>query len=159
MPFRNFLKWRPERRRSPRFEGEDLVAYYWTGAVPDPRIVRQIGMYGARIIAPEGFYPGTMLQIVFEDRAANSENGDAKPHICVCTRTLRTVEDGFCVAFLFTDVAECRGLLRFLSALTRKTPPQAERPEAGKELEKVAGTEEEGKDLSDKAGDEERKAT
>lgn len=120
MSVRKLPKRRFERRRSPRIEGEDLVAYYWTGAIPDPRVVRQIGLDGADIIAPESFYPGTVLQMVFEDRAASREDGTANPHICVSAMMLRRVADGFCVAFPFADAAERRRLDHFLGALKRR---------------------------------------
>jgi hypothetical protein len=117
-----FLKRRSERRRAPRIRGEDLVAYYWTGAVPDPRKVPEVGLYGASIAAPESFYPGTLMQIVLEDRAANPNDGEDNPHTCVYARVVRRTGDGFCVAFLFSETAERRRLRHFLDHLIRYVP-------------------------------------
>src|SRR5512138_3372591 len=105
MPVGSFFKRRFERRRSPRIDGEDLVAYYWTGAIPSPREVRQIGLHGAFIVAPDRFYPGTLVQIVFEDRATGGQDGDGHPNICVYAQALRRAADGLCVAFLFGNAA------------------------------------------------------
>ncbi len=121
-----FLKRRFERRRSPRIDGEDLVAYYWTGSIPSPREVRQIGLHGAFIVAPDRFYPGTMVQIVFEDRATGGEDGSVHPHVCVYTRALRRAPDGFCVAFMFGDGRERKRFRRFLDHVKRRAVEQTE---------------------------------
>jgi hypothetical protein len=105
-----------------RIDGEDLVTYFWNGATPIPREVRQIGLGGAVIVAPERFYPGTLIQLVLEDRASRQGDGASKPHICVYAMALRAVEDGFSVAFPSRDPAERRRLRRFLEAVVRKAP-------------------------------------
>lgn len=130
MSFRDIFR-RPERRRAPRFEAKDLVAYYWTGAPPYPHKVRQIGLYGAQILAPELFYPGTLLIMVLEDRAAQSEDGYPKPNISVCAQAVRRVAGGFSAEFVFANAAERRGLLRFLEKVTREVPKEAKAGEAG----------------------------
>ena len=132
------------------------MAYYWTGAVPEPRKVRQIGLFGARILGPEGFYPGTLLQIVLEDRAAGVSNG-TPPHICVCAKALRKVEDGFCVAFMFGDARERRMLLRFLEILA-KAVEGPKGPELVREV-KQAGSAEEAEYPGNAAGGMERGTT
>ena len=111
-----------EHRRTPRTRAEDLVAYYWTGSVPKPREVRDIGLYGAFIVGPETFYPGTVVQLVFEDRAAGRITGSASPQIGVYGRALRREPDGFPVSFLFGDGWERREFRRFLENLKREEP-------------------------------------
>lgn len=121
-----FLRRRLERRRSPRIDGEDLVAYYWTGTIPAPRQVRGIGRYGAFIVTPDTFYPGTLVQIVFEDRAAGVPDGSGPPHICVYGKALRRAADGLAVAFLFGDAKERRRFSRFLDHVKRKAVEEIE---------------------------------
>ena len=121
MTIRQLLSQAGDRRRSPRTQPEDLVAYYWTGALPRPNSVYDVGPYGAHIVAPDGFYLGTVIEIVLEDRAAGRLSGVGSPHTCVHGRVLRTVADGFCVEFVFGDAPERRRFRQFL-----------ERPEAEK---------------------------
>ena len=120
MSIRKWLSQAADRRRSPRVQPEDLVAYYWTGAVSRPNSVREIGPYGARIVASAGFYPGTVIEIVLEDRAAGQDDGAENPHSRVYGKVLRTVADGFCVGFVFRDVSERRGFRLFLAGLKRR---------------------------------------
>jgi len=99
---------------------KDLVAYYWTGAVPCPRLVYDIGLYGAHIVASSGFYPGTVVEIVFEEQAAEQEIRGKTDHLCVYGRVLRIVADGFCVEFVFEDASARRRFLQFFSGLKRR---------------------------------------
>ena len=109
-----------ERRRWPRMQPEDLVVFYWTGSRPLPYSVCEISISGARILAPEGFYPGTLIEMVFENRAAGLDQDAGPANICVCGRVLRRVTDGFCVEFVFGGRAERRGFRQFLSGLKRR---------------------------------------
>jgi hypothetical protein len=122
MSIRQWLTNSGDKRRSPRVQPEDLVAYYWTGAVPRPSSVRDIGMYGAHIVAPAGFhfYVGTVVEIVFESRAVGGNNGAGSHHICVEGRVLRTVTNGFCVEFVFGDSSTRRRFRRFLGGVKRR---------------------------------------
>lgn len=117
---RKLLSKRAGRRRSPRIQPADLAAYYWTGGVPRPHPVFEIGVYGAHIGAPAAFYPGTVVEIVFEDRAAALNNGAGSHHICIYGRVLRTVADGFCVEFVFDGPSQRRKYRQFLNGLKRR---------------------------------------
>lgn len=108
------------RRRGPRVQTEGLVAYYWTGSLPKPNVVRDIGPYGACIVAPDVFYPQTLVQIVLEDVGAKPGDGSPNPHICVCGRVCRRTQDGFCVSFVFGDSHERMRLRHFLKRLKRR---------------------------------------
>src|ERR1035441_8512217 len=124
----------PERRRSPRMHPEGLEAYYWTGGVPRPHPVFEIGVYGAHIGAPAtfhlgapaAFYPGTVVEIVFEDRAASQNNGVESLHICIFGRVLRTVADGFCVEFVFDGASQRRNFRQFLNGLKRRNQDETD---------------------------------
>jgi hypothetical protein len=120
MSIRQWLSNSENRRRSPRILPKELVAYYWTGAVPRPSQVYDIGPYGAHIVAPSGFYPGTVLEIIFEEQAAGAINSGQADHLCVYGKVLRTVPDGFCVEFVFDDAPSRRRFRQFLSGLKRR---------------------------------------
>jgi hypothetical protein len=111
-----------ERRRTPRVQAADLVAYYWTGSVPMPREVREIGLHGAFIVGPESFYPGTVVQLVLEDRAAGPITGAGGEPMCVYGKALRREASGFPVAFLFENGSERRRFRRFLEQVKREEP-------------------------------------
>ena len=106
--------------RSPRMEPENLVAYYWTGGVPSPNLVRDISLCGARIAAPDRFYLGTAIQIVLENRAAAPTDGAGSPHTCVYAKVIRYTSDGFCVKFGFEDARARYSFRRFLRALRHR---------------------------------------
>jgi hypothetical protein len=109
-----------DKRRSARILPEDLVAYYWTGSTPQPNQVGDVGLYGARIVSRLGFYPGTVVEFIFEDRAASRNDGVQSHHICAYGRVLRSVVDGFCVEFVFRDASERRRFRQFLGGLKRR---------------------------------------
>jgi hypothetical protein len=120
MSIRQWLSNSGNQRRSTRMQPKDLVAYYWTGAVSRPRPVYDIGLYGAHIVAPSGFYPGTVVEIIFEEQAAGLRNTGQANHLCVYGTVLRTVADGFCVEFVFDDASARRRFRQFLSGLKRR---------------------------------------
>jgi hypothetical protein len=120
MSIRQWLSNSGDQRRSPRMQPKDLVAYYWTGAVPRPRPIYDIGLYGARIVAPSGFYPGTVVEIIFEEQAAIRKNAGETNHLRVYGKVLRSVTDGFCVEFVFDDASARRKVRQFLSGLERR---------------------------------------
>jgi hypothetical protein len=98
----------------------DLVAYYWTGGIPRPNPVFEIGLHGAHIVAPAAIYLGTLVEIVFEDRSAALNYGGESEYICVSGRVLRAVTDGFCVEFVFDDASQRSKFRHFLNALQRR---------------------------------------
>ena len=143
---RQLLSKPAERRRSARMQPADLVAYYWTGGLPRPSQVFEIGVYGARIVAPAAYYRGTIVEFVFEDRAATLNNGVVSHHICIWGRVLRTVADGFCVEFAFKDAPQRRKFRQFLAGLKRRNEDETsteETPETDTEetpIEQRPGT-------------------
>jgi len=120
MLLRRLLSQKEDRRRSPRLQPEDVVAYYWTGGLPRPNAVSDIGPDGARIVAPGVLYLGTVIQIVFEDRAASRSHGVEGDRICVYGRVLRAVAGGFCVEFVFGGASERRRFRQFLHRLKQR---------------------------------------
>jgi hypothetical protein len=134
----SWLKQVTDRRRTPRFVPEALVAHFWTGGMPRPSSIHDIGLYGARVITKEVFYAGTLLQIVLQ----NLDQPDTT--ICVFSQVLRKTEDGFSVSFVFGQSKERRLLARFLSEVRRKpvaeSQPAAPGPDGGGLLEEASST-------------------
>src|ERR1039457_1686725 len=120
MSIRDLIRQIAERRRTSRIPAQGLAAYYWTGGISKPRDVRDIGLHGAYVVAPDVFYPGTLVQIVLENRAAGHGDGQGIPSIAVTAEVCRQTPEGFGVAFSFGDSSERRQLRRFLEGLTRQ---------------------------------------
>jgi hypothetical protein len=120
MSIREWLKRAEDRRRAERLRPADLMVYYWTGARPEPRKVSDLGPYGARIIAPAGFYPGTLVVLAFTRQNAPEISG-VPGDISVCGKVTRNEEDGFCVEFQFGSTAERRSFRTFFYELKRST--------------------------------------
>jgi len=131
MSIRSLIRRITDRRRASRIQVQGLAAYFWTGGISKPRDVRDIGLYGAYIIAPEVPYPGTLLQIVLENGAAGQGGGMAMPRITVWGRVCRGTPEGFCAGFVFGDSSERRQLRRFLQGVTTRGQPEAELATAG----------------------------
>jgi hypothetical protein len=124
----------------------DLVAYYWTGGVPRPNPVFEIGLHGAHIVAPASLYLGTLVEIVFEDRSAALNYGAESAYICIYGRVLRKVTDGFCVEFVFDNASQRSKFRHFLNGLKRRNEDETnteETPETNTEeppIEQRPGT-------------------
>src|ERR1035441_672913 len=125
MSIRDLIRQIAERRRTSRIPAQGLAAYYWTGGIPKPRDVRDIGLHGAYVVAPDFFYPGTLVQIVLENRADGHGDGQGIPSIAVTAEVCRQTPEGFGVAFSFGDSSERRQLRRFLEGLTRQGQVEA----------------------------------
>jgi Flp pilus assembly protein TadG len=81
--------------------------------------VRDIGLYGAYILAPSGLYPATLINLVFENQATVDTS------ISLCAQVGRQTQDGFCVSFLLRGARERRQLAQFLASVKRKAPGEA----------------------------------
>jgi Flp pilus assembly protein TadG len=84
--------------------------------------VRDIGLHGAYIRAPNGFYPATLMNLMLENQAI------AGSSLSICVQVGRQTEDGFCVSFLPRDPRERRKLARFLAGVRQRSA--ADLPEA-----------------------------
>jgi Flp pilus assembly protein TadG len=104
-----------ERRGGPRICPCNLVAYYWTGATPEPRLVRDIGISGAFIEAPEIFYPGTLIQMALVDQSGSASGPEGR--IFVCAKALERRMGGFSVCFPFLAGKERRAMRHFVEGL------------------------------------------
>jgi len=128
MSIREWFKRAEDRRRADRHHPEDLIAFFWTGGRPMPQQVSDIGPYGARIMAPAGFYPGTLVVLVLVDRAARQDESESQHDLCVCGKVTRNEADGFGVEFQFGSTAERRNFRLFFNKLKRSTKHATEAP-------------------------------
>ncbi len=112
---------RKELRRAPRFMQPEIVVYYWDGAAPEGRRIRDISRSGAYIRTPERWYPGTIVRLVLQKYpAAKPGDGAAVPvaSTCIPARVVRHGRDGVAVEFVFRDAKEEKTLRAFLAAFS-----------------------------------------
>jgi hypothetical protein len=111
------------------------MAHYWTGGISAPRPVKEIGLYGAAIAAPEVYYPGTLIRISLEDVTVAEDGGKAIQYAGLWGKVLRMMSDGFCVAFIFESRAERMHFRHFLEQACKRGLDEND----GDETEKVRG--------------------
>jgi len=97
------------------------VAHYWTGGYPTPRQVVDISQSGAAILAPDVYYPGTVIRIALEDVVSVDSPAGVTAYAGVWGRVLRRSDDGFSVQFVFENQAERRYFCEFLGGLRRRS--------------------------------------
>lgn len=97
------------------------MAHYWTGGAPSPRRVSNVSVDGAYIEAPDKWYPGTVITLIFQRGSARPPNREEhtsnRGELSPCTIravVVRSAPDGFGVEFLFGDDDERTGFQQFL---------------------------------------------
>lgn len=127
LKFFNWL-WPSERRRTRRKEFLPLAAYYWDGAEPKPRQVKDVSPEGMYLLTDERWYPNTMLQMTLVRNDRN--RGEPGHSIRLAARVIRAGQDGVGFAFVVKSrTADAMGvfeiettkadLKRFLAGLYR----------------------------------------
>jgi len=123
--------WSEERRRAERHTALPLAAYYWDGAAPAPRQVRDISPEGMFLLTEQRWYPNTMITMTL----TRSDKPDTDPDrsIKIATRVVRSGTDGVGLAFVvpssrsrnsdgpFAYVADRKDLTEFLARLESDT--------------------------------------
>ena len=109
-----------ERRASSRFVPKNLLARYWTGGASSPRQVKDCGLGGALIVAPEVFYLGTYIHIGLEDPRDPAGRSESYRFGGAWGEVVRQFGGGFCVAFVFETSGEQREFRRFLEEVKRR---------------------------------------
>lgn len=91
--------WPAERRRAKRKSTLPLEAYYWDGAEPQPRRVKNVSPEGMYLLTEQRWYRNTLLQmtLVRRDRA----EGQSDRSIRITARVIRSGIDGAGFAFAF----------------------------------------------------------
>jgi len=93
--------WSPDPRKAPRIKEPGLAAYYWNGAAPEAKIVKDISASGMYVVTEERWYPGTLVLMTLQ----KTETGEiiVERSIAVQTRAVRWGPDGVGLQFLLPD--------------------------------------------------------
>ena len=94
------------RRRATRHIEPRLVAFYWDGAVPKPRYIRDVSNTGFYLVTDQPWYPGTLITMTLQ-RVEKSDDG-SKSSIAVQAKVIRSGEDGIAVKFVFPQAENAR---------------------------------------------------
>ena len=90
--------WPSDRRGAKRKTALPLAAYYWTGAEPKPRQVKDVSLDGMYVVTKERWYPNTMLQITLV--RMDRRQDDPAASIRLAARVVRSDPDGVGFAFV-----------------------------------------------------------
>ena len=90
--------WSEERRQAERRASLPLQAYYWDGATPTPRQVRDISPEGMYLVTDQRWYPNTLISMTL----ARTDKTEADPGraIMLMARVVRSGTDGVGMAFV-----------------------------------------------------------
>jgi hypothetical protein len=95
-----------QQQRAPRHIEPRLVGFYWDGAVPKPRYIRDVSSTGFYLLTEERWYPGTLITMTLQ--RTEKANDGSKRSIAVQARVIRRGEDGVAVAFVFPQAEDAR---------------------------------------------------
>ncbi len=90
--------WSPDPRKAPRVAAPGLAAYYWTGAAPKARDIKDISSTGLYVVTEERWYPGTLVLMTIQRTDAGEES--AERTIAVHSRAVRWGNDGVGLQFI-----------------------------------------------------------
>lgn len=119
--------WSEERRDAERQTSLPLAAYYWDGATPTPRQVRDISPTGMFLLTEQRWYPNTMIAMTLT--RSDLPETDPERSIKIAARVVRAGTDGVGLSFVvppsrtrgsegpFAYVADRKGLTQFLARL------------------------------------------
>jgi hypothetical protein len=94
------------QRRAQRHLEPRLVAFYWDGAVPLPRYIRDVSNTGFYLVTDQRWYPGTLITMTLQ-RTEKSDDG-SRSSIEVRAKVIRAGDDGVAVAFVFPQAEDAR---------------------------------------------------
>src|SRR5713226_7653411 len=102
----------PQWQRLPEGVERQLAAYYWDGAAPVPREVRNVSPQGAYIVTSEKWYPGTIMDLGLEYKAQPAGTSLApKLAVRVRSKVVSHGPDGVAVAFVYVNRQERQELV------------------------------------------------
>jgi hypothetical protein len=93
--------WSPDPRKAPRSPASRLAAYYWTGAAPQARDVKDISSTGLYVVTEERWYPGTLVLMTLQRTDCGEET--AERSISVHSRAVRWGNDGVGLQFVLKN--------------------------------------------------------
>jgi hypothetical protein len=108
VPPRNWVKrwWAPDPRKAPREPVSGVAAYYWNGAPPKPREVRDVSATGLYVVTEERWYPGTLVLMTLQNTEGEPETSERS--ISVQTRAVRWGKDGVGLQFVVSPEQDTR---------------------------------------------------
>jgi hypothetical protein len=92
-----------ELRRAPRIPEPGVVVYYWDGATPSGRQLRDISLTGAYLYTAERWYPGTVVRLLIQPMVFSPADADNPPpgSVSLQARIVWHGPDGMALEFLF----------------------------------------------------------
>jgi hypothetical protein len=78
-----------------------LAAYYWTGAAPEARNIKDISSTGLYVVTEERWYPGTLLLMTLQKTDEGEESSERS--IAVHSRAVRWGDDGVGLQFILKN--------------------------------------------------------
>jgi hypothetical protein len=122
--------WSPDPRKAPRMGASGLAAYYWTGAAPQARNIKDISSTGLYVVTEERWYPGTLVLMTLQRTDLGEESSERS--ISVHSRAVRWGNDGVGLQFILrntvppgagkgslVDAVDKKELERFLERLKK----------------------------------------
>ena len=100
-----------ERGPLPEDAASSLAAYYWSGAAPVPRAVRDVSVLGTFILTSDKWYPGTIINLTLQRGSQVAGNDAALP---LRSRVTAQGPDGVRVQFLYLNRREREAARKFL---------------------------------------------
>jgi hypothetical protein len=95
--------WSPDPRKAPRMDAPGLAAYYWTGAAPQARDIKDVSNTGLYVVTEERWYPGTLVLMTLQRTDVGEEQ--AERSISVHSRAVRWGNDGVGLQFILRNAA------------------------------------------------------
>ena len=132
--YRRLIKWlanQPddpaELRNAPRIQEPGVVVYYWDGATPSGRQLRDISLTGAYLYTAERWYKGTVVRLLIQPKESSPDDAGNPPpgSVSLQARVVWHGPDGMALEFLFQGPAD-RKILANLVLQTRKNAQSRE---------------------------------
>jgi hypothetical protein len=101
------------QRRAPRYIEPRLVAFYWDGAAPEPRYIRDVSSTGFYLLTEQRWYPGTLITMTLQ-RTEKTDDG-SKSSIAVQAKVIRPGDDGVALAFVLPRAKDARSVISIIA--------------------------------------------
>jgi hypothetical protein len=101
------------QRRAPRYIEPRLVAFYWDGAAPEPRYIRDVSSTGFYLLTEQRWYPGTLITMTLQ-RTERTDDG-SKSSIAVQAKVIRPGDDGVALAFVLPRAKDARSVISIIA--------------------------------------------
>jgi PilZ domain-containing protein len=101
------------QRRAPRYIEPRLVAFYWDGAAPEPRYIRDVSSTGFYLLTEQRWYPGTLITMTLQ-RTEKTDDG-SKSSIAVQAKVIRSGDDGVALAFVLPRAKDARSVISIIA--------------------------------------------